>query len=248
MSSAASTLSLELAAIVGEAHVVTQGDDLTYYAQDRCRGDWPVRASAVVFPRDVAEVQAVVRYAAARKLAVVPSGGRTGLVGAATATSGELVLSLQRLHAIHEIDVAARTLRCDAGATLQAVQDAAAARGLLYPVDYAARGTAQIGGAIATNAGGVKVIRYGLTRDWVRGMKVVLASGELLDLGGELVKDNTGYDLRAAFIGSEGTLGIVVEAVLGLTKPPDDHVVALVAVRDMQAVLSLFRRVRASSP
>jgi FAD/FMN-containing dehydrogenase len=247
MSTADSTLSRDLAAIVGEEHVVTEGDDLLYYAQDRCRGDWPVRASAIVFPRDVAEVQAVVRYAAAHRLAIVPSGGRTGLVGAATAIDGELVVSLQRLNAIHEVDVAARTLRCDAGATLQAVQETAAAAGLLYPVDYAARGTAQIGGAIATNAGGVKVIRYGLTRDWVRGVKVVLASGELLDLGGELVKDNTGYDLRAAFIGSEGTLGIVVEAVLGLTKPPDDHVVALVALRDMDAVLALFRRVRAST-
>jgi FAD/FMN-containing dehydrogenase len=247
MSTSASTLPTDLAALVGEAHVVTQGDDLVHYAQDRCRGDWPVRASAVVFPRDVAEVQAIVRYAAGHGLAIVPSGGRTGLVGAATATQGELVLSLQRLHEIHEIDVAARTLRCDAGATLQAVQEAAAARGLLYPVDYAARGTAQIGGAIATNAGGVKVIRYGLTRDWVRGLKVVLASGELLDLGGELVKDNTGYDLRAPFIGSEGTLGVVVEAVLGLTTAPDDHVVALVALRDMDAVLALFQRVRAST-
>src|SRR5690606_17810654 len=137
---------------------------------------------------------------------------------------------LERMSRILELDLAARTLRCEAGATLQAVQEAAAAASLLYPVDYASKGSAQIGGSLATNAGGVKVLRYGLTRDWVLGLRVVLASGELLTLGGALVKNNTGYDLRQLFIGSEGTLGVIVEVTLRLTRPPADAQVALCAV------------------
>jgi FAD/FMN-containing dehydrogenase len=144
------------------------------------------------------------------------------------------------MRAILAVDPAARLLRCEAGATLQSVHDAARAIGLLYPVDYASKGTAQVGGSIATNAGGVRVLRYGVTRGWVSGVRVVIASGEVLDLGGALVKDNTGYDLRQLFIGSEGTLGVVVEATLKLCAPPRDVVVALAAVPSDTAILELF--------
>ncbi len=241
-----SGLRRDLIAAVGDERCSSAADDLAYYGADRCRGGWPVRPSLIVFPRSVAEVQAVVRACAAHGVPIVPSGGRTGLAGAATATAGEVVLSLDKMHAILEVDTAARTLRCEPGVTLQAVHEAAAAHGLLYPVDYASKGSAQIGGSLATNAGGVKVLRYGLTRDWVLGLKAVIASGECLELGGALIKNNTGYDLRQLFIGSEGTLGVIVEVTLRLCRPPADALVALCAAPDDAAVLALFTRLRAS--
>jgi FAD/FMN-containing dehydrogenase len=237
----------DLVAAVGVERCTSAPDDLAYYGSDRCRGGWPVRPSLIVFPRSIAEVQAVVRACAAHGVAIVPSGGRTGLAGAATATAGEVVLSLEKMHAVLAVDPAARTLRCEPGVTLQAVHEAAAAHGLLYPIDYASKGSAQIGGSLATNAGGVKVLRYGLTRDWVLGLKAVVASGACLDLGGALIKNNTGYDLRQLFIGSEGTLGVIVEVTLRLCRPPADALVTLCAVPDDPAVLALFTRLRASS-
>lgn len=227
-----------------DGRVLSDPEDLAYYGSDRCRGGWPIRASLIALPRTVAEIQAVVRICAERGVAIVPSGGRTGLAGAATATSGEVVLSLEKMRRVIEVDADARTLRCEAGVTLEEVQRAAAAVGLLYPVDFAARGSAQIGGSLATNAGGVKVIRYGLTRDWVLGMRVVLASGELLELGGALVKNNTGYDLRQLFIGSEGTLGVIAEVTLQLCAAPAATIVALAAVPSDDALLGLFGQLR----
>jgi FAD/FMN-containing dehydrogenase len=143
---------------------------------------------------------------------------------------------------IDPVDVTGALVRCEAGATVEAVQLAAAAVGLVYPVDFAAKGTAQIGGSIATNAGGVKVLRYGSTRAWVSALSVVVASGECLELGGDLVKDNTGYDLRQLFIGAEGTLGIVVGATLRLVRPPSGLTVMLAAVEDDAKILALFER------
>lgn len=242
----AARLRAALIAAVGEARCTTAAEDLAFYGSDRCRGGWPVRPSAVVFPRSIAEVQAVVRACAAHGAAIVPSGGRTGLAGAATATAGEVVLSLEKMREVLAVDPVARTLRCEPGVTLQTVQETAAAHGLLYPIDYASKGSAQIGGSLATNAGGVKVLRHGLTRDWVLGLKAVLASGDCLDLGGALVKNNTGYDLRQLFIGSEGTLGVIVEVTLRLARPPADALVALCAAPDDDAVMALFARLRAS--
>lgn len=216
---------------------------MAYYGADRCRGPWNASPGLIVLPRTVDEVQAVVRACAEVGAKIVPSGGRTGLAGAATATSGEVVLSLDRMNRILEVDAAAMTLRCEAGATIEAVQNAASEHGLLYPVDYASKGTAQVGGAVATNAGGVKVIRYGPTRGWVMGLTAVLASAERVETGGPLLKDNTGYDLKQLFVGSEGTLGIVTEVTLRLTTPPAGMVVALAALPDLEAALKLFGRV-----
>lgn len=237
----------DLRSAVGDERCTTDPAELAHYGADRCRGGWPVAPSAIVFPRSVAEVQAVVRACAGHRVPIVPSGGRTGLAGAATATRGEVVLSLERMNRVLAVDPAARTLRCEPGVTLQGVHEAAAAHGLLYPVDYASKGSAHIGGSLATNAGGVKVLRYGLTRDWVLGLRAVVASGACLDLGGALIKNNTGYDLRQLFIGAEGTLGVIVEVTLRLCRPPADTRVALCAVPDDAAVLALFARVRASS-
>ncbi len=237
------TLERELRDAVGAVGFVDDADQRVDYGSDRCRGGWPVAPSAVVRPASTSEVVAVVRACATHGVALCPSGGRTGLAGAATATDGEVVVSLDRMPRVLRVDPIGRTLVCQAGATLQSVAAAAAERGLLYPVDFAAKGSAQIGGTIATNAGGVRVIRYGSTRAWVMGMKVVLASGELMDVGGPLVKDNTGYDLRQLFIGSEGTLGVVVEATLGLCSSPAGAVVALCAVPSDSAVLDVFGRI-----
>lgn len=233
-----------LTAALGSEHLIDSGDDLAFYGADRCQGDWPIAPALVALPKTVEQVQAVVRACAAHGAAIVPSGGRTGLTGAASAIGGEVVLSLSRMSRILEVDPAARLLRCEAGVTVEAVHQAAAAHGLIYPVDFAAKGSAHIGGSISTNAGGVKVLRYGLTREWVLGLRVVVASGECLRLGGALVKNNTGYDLRQLFIGAEGTLGVVVEATLRLTAPPAGVVVALCAVPDEARVLELFARVQ----
>jgi FAD/FMN-containing dehydrogenase len=233
--------------LLGDDELITAGDDLGFYGSDRCKGGWPVAPGAIALPRTIEQVQGIARVCTEQGVAIVASGGRTGLTGAATAIAGELVLSLERMNRILAIDEPGRLLRCEAGATIQAVQDAAAAVGLEYPVDFAAKGSAQIGGSVATNAGGVKVIRYGLTRERVAGLEVVLADGERLSLGGELVKDNTGYQLRQLFIGSEGTLGIIVEVTLSLTRPPAGHAVVLCSVTGDAAVLELFARLRAST-
>ncbi len=236
----------ELCALLGNDGVVVDGPDLAFYGADRCRGGWPVDPGAIVFPRTADHVSGIVRLCAAHETSVVPSGGRTGLAGAATATQGEVVVSLEKMRRILAVDATAQWLECEAGATVEAVRDAAAKVGLSYPIDFAAKGSAQIGGSIATNAGGVNVLRYGMTRDWVQGLRVVLASGEQVELGGPLVKNNTGYDLRQLFIGSEGTLGIIVAATLRLCTPPAGRLVALCAVPSDAAILDCFARVRRS--
>lgn len=200
--------------------------------------------SAVAFPRSTEEVACLLRLCSEHHVPVVPSGGRTGLAGGAVAASGELVLSLSRLSGIGPVDEIAQTVRVQAGAVLSAVHERCAEHGLTWPIDLAAKGSCQIGGNLATNAGGVKVIRYGLTRQWVLGLQVVTATGEILELGGALEKNNTGTDLRQLFIGSEGTLGIITEATLKLTRLPDELHVLLFRLTDLQAVLQLFRAAR----
>jgi FAD/FMN-containing dehydrogenase len=175
---------------------------------------------------------------------VVPSGGRTGLAGGAVAKDHEVVLSLVRMRRMHAIDVLGRTVVVEAGAVTQAVHEHVAEAGLVWPVDFASKGSSTVGGNIATNAGGVRVIRYGHTRQWVLGLVVVLATGEVLRLNGALEKNNTGIDLRQAFIGSEGVLGVVTEATLRLTRPAPKPTVLLFSVDGLAGVLQLFRNVR----
>jgi FAD/FMN-containing dehydrogenase len=212
--------------------------------------DWtrvyPPDPAAIAFPRTTDEVARLLRFCSERGVAVVPSGGRTGLAGGAMATHGELVLSLSRMRRMDPVDLLGSTVRVEAGAVTQAVHEHCERHGLTWPVDFASKGSSTVGGNIATNAGGVKVIRYGLTRQWVLGLRVVLVSGEVLELGGALEKNNTGVDLRQLFIGSEGTLGIITEATLKLTRLPPEATVMLFAVRDLAAVLALFRDVRTS--
>jgi glycolate oxidase subunit GlcD len=219
--------------------------DLLQYGRDWTRVFEPA-PTAVVFPRTTDEVSQIVKICVAHHLAVVPSGGRTGLAGGAVAAHGEVVLSLERMRKLHDVDVAGATVRVQAGAVTQAVHEHCEVYGLTWPVDFASKGSSTVGGNIATNAGGVKVIRWGLTRQWVLGLQVVLASGDVLELRGALEKNNTGLDLRQLFIGSEGTLGVVTEATLKLAPVPRDTNVLLFGVTDVGAVVRLFRELRAS--
>ncbi|MEZ5554163.1 FAD-binding oxidoreductase [Haliea sp.] len=228
-----------LQACVGESRVLTDADSLERYGRDWTRVHTPA-PSAVVLPGSIEEVQALVEVALARQLALVPSGGRTGLSAGAVACQGEVVIALDRLNRIDEFNPVDRTVRCGAGVVTAQLQAFAAEQGLFYPVDFASSGSSQIGGNISTNAGGIKVIRHGMTRDWVAGLKVVTGRGELLDLNRGLVKNNAGYDLRQLIIGAEGTLGIVVEATMQLARPPQNLTVMVLGVPDMAAVMQVL--------
>ncbi|HVJ90178.1 MAG TPA: FAD-binding oxidoreductase, partial [Labilithrix sp.] len=217
--------------------------DLTEYGRDWTRVVAPA-PSAIAFPRSTDEVSRLLAACNEERVAVVPSGGRTGLAGGAVAANGELVLSFAKMRRMDEVDRLGATVRVQAGAITEAVHAHCAPHGLTWPVDFASKGSSTVGGNIATNAGGVKVIRYGLTRQWVLGLEVVLASGEILHAPGALEKNNTGLDLRQLFIGSEGTLGVVTEATLKLTRLPGVTTVMLFGVRDVASVLRLFREAR----
>ncbi len=213
--------------------------DLEHYGRDWTRR-WTPAPLAIALPASIDEVQTIVRWANAERVALVPSGGRTGLSGGAVAANGELVVSLERMNRVLGFDAIDRTLTVEPGITLHAVHEAARTHGLIYPVDFAARGSCSIGGNIATNAGGIRVIRYGNTREWVAGLKLVAGNGELLDLNRGLIKNSSGYDLRQLAIGAEGTLGIVVEATLKLTDPPLPSQVMLLGLPNMDALMCVF--------
>ncbi len=221
----------------------TDPADLEHYGRDWTRR-WTPAPLAIALPGSVEEVQAILRWATAQRVAVVPSGGRTGLSGGAVAAHGELVLSLERMNKPLGFDAVDRTLTVQAGMALEAVHNAALEHGLIYPVDFAARGSCSIGGNIATNAGGIRVIRYGNTREWIAGLKVVTASGELLELNKGLIKNSSGYDFRQLLIASEGTLGVIVEATLRLTDPPPASNVMLLALPSFEVLMQVFAAFR----
>ena len=234
----------ELTRCLPELRLLTAPADLEHYGRDWTRR-WTPAPLAIALPASIEEVQQIVRWANAQRVAIVPSGGRTGLSGGAVAAHGELVLSLERMNRVLDFSAVDRTLTVQPGITLQAVHDAARGHGLLYPVDFAARGSCSIGGNIATNAGGIRVIRYGNTREWIAGLKVVAGNGELLELNRGLIKNSSGYDFRQLLVGSEGTLGIVVEATLRLTDPSPPSQVMLLALPDMAALMQVFALFRA---
>jgi FAD/FMN-containing dehydrogenase len=229
----------QLREIVGDAGLITGADVAA-------RSDsWPPRggckARAVVRPADTGEVAAVMKLCAAARQSVVTHGGLTGLVHGAVAREEDLVLSLERMRRIEQIDAANRTMTVQAGAPLQAIHEAAEEAGLMFPLDLGARGSCTIGGNIATNAGGNSVIRYGMTREQVLGLEAVLADGTIIPAMNSVLKNNTGYDLKQLFIGSEGTLGIVTRAVLRLRPLPRSRNTALVALADFDRVAGLLR-------
>jgi FAD/FMN-containing dehydrogenase len=232
-----------LRAIVGDANVLVDDDVRAGYEVD-WTGRFHGHAPAVVRPGSVEEVAAVLGVCAGAGAAVVPQGGNTGLVGGGVPLRGEIVLSLQRMHAVGAVDALAGQVTAQAGATLGAVQRTAATAGLLFGVDLSARDTATIGGMVATNAGGLKHIRYGSMRANVVGIEAVLADGSVVSHLGGLTKDNTGYDLAGLLCGSEGTLGIVTSARLRLVPPPRALVTAVLAMPSVAAVVDAVATMR----
>ena len=212
---------------------------LQHYGRDWTRTHEP-DPLAVVFPTNTQQVQKLVKIANRFGLGLVPSGGRTGLSGGAMASAGEVVVSFERMNKLRDFNATDRTVLCEAGVITQTLQQFASDQKLYYPVDFASSGSSQIGGNIATNAGGIKVIRYGLTRDWVAGLKVVTGKGDVLEFNKGLVKNATGYDLRHLFIGSEGTLGFVTEATMRLTQPPQNLTVMVLAVSNFDSLMPVL--------
>ncbi|MDQ8020833.1 MAG: FAD-binding oxidoreductase [Moraxellaceae bacterium] len=241
-----SDLLATLRGIVGDTHVLLDAHDRAPHEED-WRGRYKGRALCVVRPADTAEVSAVLRACHAAGVPVVPQGGNTGLVGGGVphATGNEVVLSLSRLNRVLAVDADNLTMTVQAGCTLAAAQAAAAEAGLLFPLSLASEGSCQIGGNLATNAGGVHVLRYGNTRELTLGIEAVLPDGRVWDGLRGLRKDNTGYDLKHLFIGSEGTLGVITAAVLKLFPALRSRAVAWVALRDVTAAIELLRSLRA---
>jgi FAD/FMN-containing dehydrogenase len=226
-----------------DLRLVTEAGVLASHGRDWTRFQEPA-PSAVAFPNSVQQVCELVACAADQRIPLVPSGGRTGLSGGAVAAHGEVVVSFDRMRRILEFNPIDRTVRVEAGVVTATVQELARAKGLYYPVSFASEGSSQIGGNIATNAGGIRVLRYGLTREQVAGLKIVTGRGEVLDCNRGLVKNASGYDLRHLFIGSEGTLGLVVEATLRLTDPPLPSKVMLLGIESMDTLMRVFDALR----
>lgn len=218
-------------------------EDLETFGKDWTKVYAP-KPSAIAFPRTTDEVARLCKLCSELKIPVVPSGGRTGLSGGAVAPNGEVVLSLTRMNRMDAVDPLAQTVRVQAGAVTEAVHHHCASHGLTWPVDFASKGSSHVGGNLATNAGGVKVIHYGMTRNWVLGLQVVTMQGEVMELNGALEKNASGLDLRHLFISSEGTLGIITEATLKLTRLPRELDVFFFAVKDISAVFRLFMEAR----
>ena len=242
----ADPLAERLAGITGASNVITDPDVLASYETDwtrRFRG----RARLAVRPADTAEVARVVRACAEAGARIVPQGGNTGLVGGSVPRGGEVVLSLARLKDLEPVDAAAAQVTAGAGVTLAELQEHARAAGYEYPVDLAARDSATVGGMIATNAGGLRVLRYGATRAQVAGVEAVLPNGSVISRMSGLSKDNTGYDLAGLLTGSEGTLAIVTRAVLRLAPQYPARVTALLALRSTEDALLVLDRLRAGT-
>jgi len=246
------TLVDELTNVLGAVGVVPADNTDQYLT------DWSSKyagpALAVVRPASTEEVSQVVRMCHAAGIAIVPQGGNTGLCGGATPLAADhpearecIVLSLSRLNLIESVDQARATITTQAGVTVQALQEAAAEQGLLFAPDWGARGTAQIGGGISTNAGGLNVLRWGGMREQILGLEVVLPDGRVFDGMRALRKDSTGFDAKQLFIGTEGTMGVVTRAVFKLHPLPSDHLTAFVALPDLDTLMPLFGHARAES-
>ncbi|MFQ5676320.1 MAG: FAD-binding oxidoreductase [bacterium] len=220
---------------------ILTGEDVS----SRSAGSWGspgnVKAKAIVRPRTTEEVAAIMRLCHRAGQTVVLHGGLTNVVSSALSTDGDLVLSLELMDRIEEIDAVSRTMTVQAGAVLQNIQEAAKTAGLMFPLDLGARGSCQIGGNVATNAGGTHVIRYGVTRDLVLGLEAVLADGTILSSMNKMIKNNAGYDLKQLFIGSEGTLGVITRVVLKLCERPKSQNTAFVAMDSFEHVTALLK-------
>lgn len=210
-------------------------------------GDWTRlsgKPTLVFLPRTTEQVSQLLRTCNELKVPVVPSGGRTGLSGGAVVTGSEVVLNLSRMNRIDSVDILGRTVRVQAGAITEAVHEHCAKEGLLWPIDLAAKGTCEIGGNLSTNAGGVRVIRYGMARKWVSGLQIVTMNGDVIELNRGLEKNNTGYDLIQLMVGSEGTLAVITEATLKLVRLPQTEKVLFFSLPTLESINALFASAR----
>ncbi len=229
----------ELTSLLGESRLLLDQSSFERFGVDRSPG-WTARPCAIALPENTLEVQSIVQIARRHSLGIVPSGGRTGLCGGAVAAAGELVVALDRMNRVMDVDPADRSVTVQAGMITAQLQTLAAEKGWFYPVDFASSGSSQIGGNIATNAGGIRVIRYGMTRAQISGIVAVDGRGEILGLNRGLAKNNTGPDFRHLFVGSEGIFGIITEATVQLLPAPGPSKVMLFALQGFPAILRLL--------
>jgi len=232
------------AAIVGDKYAITDPAALEPHLIEG-RGLYHGRTAMLLRPGSVDEVVAILKLANETRTPLVPQGGNTGLVGGQIPFDGELILSLTRLDKIREVDAASNTMTCEAGVVLQKAQEAAANVDRLFPLSLGAEGSCTIGGNLSTNAGGTAALAYGIARELVMGLEVVLADGRVMHLLSKLKKDNTGYDLRHIFVGAEGTLGIITAAVLKLFPRPRATETAFIGVPSPTAAVKLLNLARA---
>ncbi|WP_201588457.1 FAD-binding oxidoreductase [Psychrobacter fozii] len=225
------------------SQIKTDAESLEHWGKDWTKHFVPA-AAAIVFPKTTEQVQSIVLLANEHNVVLTPSGGRTGLSAGAVAANGEIVVSMDKMNHIGQFYPADRIVEVEAGVITQQLQAFAESKDLYYPVDFASAGSSQIGGNIGTNAGGIKVIRYGMTRQWIMGLTVVTGKGDILHLNRGMVKNATGYDLRQLFIGSEGTLGLVTHAQIKLERQPQDlnvMVLGMDSFNDVMNVLAAFQ-------
>jgi D-lactate dehydrogenase (cytochrome) len=226
-------------AIVGDNHAITEKTDIAPYLTEE-RGLYHGRSPLVLRPGSTAEVSAICRLASEHRIALVPQGGNTGLVGGQTPHHGEVVVSTRRLDKIREVDAASNTMTCESGVVLQVAQQKASEVDRLFPLSLGAEGSCTIGGNLSTNAGGTAALAFGVAREMALGLEVVLADGRILNGLSKLKKDNTGYDLRNLFIGAEGTLGIITAATLRLFPKPRAVETAFVGLKSPADALKLL--------
>ena len=225
------------------SQIKIDSESLEHWGKDWTKHFAPA-AAAIISPKTTEQVQAIVLLANEHNVVLTPSGGRTGLSAGGVAANGEIVVSMDKMNHIGQFYPADRMVEIEAGVVTEQLQQFAESKDLYYPVDFASAGSSQIGGNIGTNAGGIKVIRYGMTRQWIMGLTVITGKGDILQLNRGMVKNATGYDLRQLFIGSEGTLGLVTHAQIKLERQPQDlnvMVLGMDSFNDVMNVLSAFQ-------
>ena len=225
------------------SQISQEPQNLLSYGNDWLK-QWDGKASLVLFPKNSQDLQNIVLWARQYKHKLVPSGGRTGLSGGATALKKEVVVSFDKMNRLLEFNPWDRTVTVEAGFITQNLREFAKEKGFYFPISFASQGSSQIGGNIATNVGGVHVLKYGNIKRYVAGLEVVTGCGEILNLGKALVKNATGYPLKDLFIGSEGTLAFISQATLFLTSPPKQAQVFLIAVENRDYLLDIFKEFR----
>lgn len=220
--------------------ISTKESDLAIYGKDWTH-QYKIKAKAVVFPSSTQDVQKVILWARKNKISLVPSGGRTGLSGGACATKNEVVVSMGKMNQITHWDPISQIVTCESGVITEELQNFVKEKDYYLPIDFSAKASSQIGGNIATNVGGIKVIKYGMLRNWVAGIEVVTGSGDILHMDSNLIKNATGYDLKQLFIGSEGTLGIITKCSLFVTKPPQETLTLLASTPTVEGLFEVYK-------